>query len=270
MLAQLLEGFADLASSGLLLFGHAQSRKKADVTHPFGYGKELYFWTLISALIMLSITATFTFYFGFQRFLTPTPLHNTIWAYGVLLFTTCTNFYALSLSLKRLLGHKKITNIWSVFYHSSLIETKTALVLDLMGTSASFVGFFALILYAITGNTQFDGVGAMIIGIILALLAVILLLAVKDFLIGKSVSLQTIEIIKKATYRIEEVVAIQDIKAMHIGPETLLINIDIHAKNNLTTDELEKVIEQVKTEIRKDLPSAKHVQVELEEKQLSG
>lgn len=71
---------------------------------------------------------------------------------------------------------------------------------------------------------------------------------------------------EKAAHKIPEVVAIQDIKAMHIGPEALLINIDIHAKNNLTTDELEKVIDKVKEEIRKDLPSATHVQVELEEK----
>src|SRR5687768_12362924 len=67
MLSQALEGIADLASSGFLVLGLNRSRKKADSKYPFGYGRELYFWTLISALIMFSVTSTFTIYFGWQR-----------------------------------------------------------------------------------------------------------------------------------------------------------------------------------------------------------
>lgn len=264
MLAEALEGTADLVSSGLLVLGLSRSRKQADPTHPFGYGRELYFWTLISALIMLTITATLTFYFGFQRLLHPQPLHNTILANLVLLFTAGTNGYALSLSFKRLLHGRSIQRIWTIFYNSSLIETKTTFVLDLMGTTASVLGLVALVFYGLTKNPQFDGLGAITIGLALALFSMMLLLAIKDFLIGKGVSLQTVELIKKATARVEHVKSIQDLKATHAGPETIMINIEINAKDNLTTDQLEKMIDKVKDEIRKDLPSAKHIQVELE------
>jgi len=264
MLAQALEGITDLASSGLLLLGLSRSRKEADSSHPFGYGRELYFWTLISALIMLSITSTFTFYFGLQRFLHPEVIQSTYLAYIVLIFTAITNSYALSLSVRRLLKGRSINSLAKSFYHSSFIETKTSFVLDLMGFSASILGLISLSLYTITGNQRFDGFGAMVIGIFLAILSVILLSAVKDFLIGRGVSINTTEIIKNAAERLTHVKSVQDLKASHIGPEEIMINIEINAADNLTTDELEVLIDKVKGEIQKDLPSAKHIQVELE------
>lgn len=264
MLSQALQGAADLASSGLLLFGLNRSRKRADASHPFGYGRELYFWTLISAIIMLAFTSSLSIYFGWQRLINPEPLHNTFYAYAVLVFTTATNGYALSLSLRRLIHKKPLSKLWVVFYQSSLIETKSAFVLDLMGTSASIVGFVALVFYGLTNNARFDGWGAIAIGIVLATLAIILLTAVKDFLIGKSIPIQTIELIKKAAQKVPDVKSVQDLKATHIGPDKILINIEINVQNNLTTDELEKVIDDVKDEIKKDLPSTSHIQVELE------
>jgi cation diffusion facilitator family transporter len=264
MLSQALEGIADLISSGLLVFGLNRSRRKADATHPFGYGREMYFWTLISALIMLFITSTFITFFGWQKILHPEPLTNTYLTFIVLIFTSAVNGYALSLSYRRIVGNRSLTKIWKYFYHSSLIETKTAFVLDLMGTTASVVGLGAILLYVLTDDPRFDGYGAIAIGVILAFLAVFLLVAIKDFLVGKSVPLSTIEIIKNATHRITDVHSVQDLKAIHMGPDKILINIEINAKDDLTTNELEKVIDKVKDEIRKDLPSAGHIQVELE------
>jgi len=263
MLSQVLEGIADLACSGLLVFGLKRSKKKADRNYPFGYGKELYFWALISALIMLGITSTFTFYFGLNRFLHPESLQHTFWAYLVLIFTAGTNSYALSLSIKRLLEKKSFSKLRKIFHQSALIETKTAFVLDMMGTSASILGFIALMLYGITGNGQFDGLGAMIIGVVLGILSVVLLFAVKDFLIGKGVSLHILESIKKAAGRLPYVKSVSDIKAMHIGPDKLLIHIDVNFKDNLTPDELEAMTDKVKDEIRKDIPTATYIQIEL-------
>lgn len=264
MLAQALEGAADLTSSGLLVFGLRRSRKKADITHPFGYGRELYFWTMISALIMLAITATLTIHFGIDRYLNPRPVKNTLIANVVLALTVVTNGYALSLSLRRLLSDKPLSKIWAIFLSSPLIETKTALILDLMGTVASVIGLASLCFYALTGNSHFDSIGAVLIGLVLAFFAIVLLLAVKDLLIGKGVSRQTLEIIKNAATKVEHVRSVQGLRATHTGPESIMINIDINAHNDLTTDQLEKVIDKVKTEIKKDLPQASHIQVELE------
>ncbi len=264
MFSEALEGVADLVSSGLLVLGLNRSRKKPDANYPFGYGRELYFWTLISALLMLTLTSSLTIFFGWHRLFDPEPVVNTNLASLVLLLSMITNGYALSLSVRRLLNKKPLRRLWTIFYNSSLIETKTSFVLDLMGTSASVLGFFAILLFTITRDAWFDSLGAIAIGISLAVFAFFLLIAIKDFLIGKSVPIQTIDVIKNAVHRVKAVNSVQDLKATHMGPDTIMINIEINVTDNLTTDQLEKIIDRVKDEIRKDLPSASHIQVELE------
>ena len=94
MVTQVLEALSDLTASGFLLIGLARSMRKEDKTHPFGYGREIYFWTLLSALIMFGITSTLSFYFGWVRFNNPEPIQNINLALLVLMITFITNFYA--------------------------------------------------------------------------------------------------------------------------------------------------------------------------------
>ena len=94
MVAQALEGGADLLSSGLILIGVKMSKRPADKRHPYGYGRELYFWTFVSGLATFGVTATLSFYFGLRRFLSPEPVHHLAAAYAVLLFTVFSNGYA--------------------------------------------------------------------------------------------------------------------------------------------------------------------------------
>ncbi|MBI2011180.1 cation diffusion facilitator family transporter [Candidatus Daviesbacteria bacterium] len=263
MLSQALEGGADLISSGLLVIGHKRSAKEADVAHPFGHGREMYFWAMLSALVMLGVTATLSFYFGLQRFLHPSPLENIYLAYIVLTITIFTNGYALFLSVKRLMGRKNYLNIKEAFFHSPLIETKTTLILDLMGTLASILGLIALVLYFITGDLRYDGLGAMIIGIMIGVFSLLLLLSVFDLIIGKSASHLTKAQIRQAVLSIPEVKSILSLKTLHLGPENLMANIDVHLEDNLTTDQIEKIIEKVKFNVKEAVPSVSQIQIEL-------
>lgn len=264
MYTQVLEAFADIASSGFLLIGLQRSLHKEDKTHPFGYGREIYFWCLLSALIMFGITSTSSFYFGLQRFQKPEPVHDLNLAILVLLITLFTNAYAFFLSLKRLLRKRTINHIVKIFYRSSLVETKTTFILDLMGTAASLLGLIALLIYALTGDLRYDGLGAMLIGITLGVFSIFLLMGIRDLLIGKSASYETEEKIREAALRVQEVEGVLDLKTLHMGPEKLLVNLDVHMDARLGTRELEKLIDKIKTEIRKEVPSVRYLQVELE------
>ncbi len=188
MLSQALEGMSDLLASGLLIIGLARSTRASDKNHPFGHGRELYFWTLISSLVMLSVTATLSIYFGWKRFLNPEPLSNINLAYLLLAITIGTNGYALWLSIKRLSFKEPKWKIWSVFSNSPLVETKATFVLDLMGTFSSILGLLALLGYKILGDERLDGLGAILIGAMLAIFALLLIISVKDLLVGRSVS----------------------------------------------------------------------------------
>ena len=264
MLTQVLEGVADLASSGFVLFGFHRAQQKEDDLHPFGYGTEIYFWSFLSAIIMFGLTSTLSFYFGFQRFIHPETIKNLNLALIILVITFFTNGYAFVLSFLRLLKKRPPKHIFRIFYRSSLAETKTTFILDLMGTLASLLGILALTIYAITGDLRFDGLGAMVIGVVLAIFSLFLVLGIRELLIGKRASAETELRIKEAALEVEGVRGILGIKTLHIGSEKLLVDLDVHMSSHLGTRDLELIMDKIKDRIRERVPSAKFIQVELE------
>ena len=264
MLSEFFQGLADLTAAAFLMVGYKRSRKKADNLHPFGHGKEIYFWTLISAVVMMTFTATASFYVGLIRFLNPEDITHIEFGYGTLLITLVTNGYALSLSARRLLKNKPLKQLPQLFMNSSVVTTKNALVLDLMGTTASSLGLVSLLLYQLLGEKRFDGVGAMIIGVTTAILAFVLIIGIKGLLVGERAAPQIEEKIKTATLSIPQVKEVLDLRTMQIGSEKLLVNIDVHMQDGLTTDELEALIDKIKQRIREKVSSIRYVHVELE------
>ena len=264
MLAEFFQALADLVAVTFLLVGLKSADKKPDKQYPFGYGKEIYFWTLISAIIMISITATASFYFGLKRLLNPEEINHIYLAYLVLVLALLANGYSFSLSLRRILGKKSIKNFFRVFMDSGLTATKNTFALDLMGAAAAFLGLLSLILYQFTGALWFDGLGAMAVGMVMAIFAALLIFGVKGFLIGKRASPETEKQIKTVVMELKEVKEILELKTMQIGPEKLLVNLDIHIKDGMSTTEIEVLIDTIEEKISKVTPSAHHIQVELE------
>ncbi len=264
MATEVLEGIADLVASGALVLGVQRAKSRANKYFPFGYGREVYFWTFLSAVIIIGITSTFSIYFGLQRFFNPRTIHNLPATYAVLILTTLTNAYAFRLSYKRLRSKTHIGSILYAFLRSSLIETKTTFVLDFVGTSASLVGLVALILYQLTGDKRLDGIGAIGIGIILIIFGFLLILGIRDLLIGKSASDETLKRIKKVSLSLPEIKKVLDLKTMHIGSDRLLVNMEVSMDQDMKTEEIAKIIDKVKEKIRDEIPTVKHIQVELE------
>jgi len=264
MLTQVLEGASDLIASGLLLIGLRRSMKKEDKTHPFGYGREIYFWTLLAALVMFAITSSTSIYFGWKRFQNPEHVNNLNIALISLLITVATNGYAFFLSLRRLLRNRSLKHIARIFLRSSLIETKATFTLDLMGTLASLFGIVALAIYYFTNDARWDGIGAIAIGFMLAFFSIVLVLGIRDLLVGKSASAVTEEKIRKAALQLKEVEKVLDLKTLQIGPERLLVNLDVQMNDHLSTPQLEILIDKIKEKIRREVPYVKYVQVELD------
>ena len=170
----------------------------------------------------------------------------------------------MSLSLKRLLRKKPIDKIWSIFTHGALIETKASLVLDFTGVLASLLGIITLLLYQFTGNARYDGLGAMLIAVILGILDIYLIRRAKDLLVGRSASPDTENNIMIAVKSFEEVEGVLDLRTLHIGPEKLMINLEVNFIDNLNTDEIEILIDKIEEKIKVRVPSATNIQIELE------
>lgn len=264
MNAELLQGFADLVAVGLLIIGLHQARRPADRGHQFGYGKESYVWTLFAALIMFVLTAGFSFYFGLQRVLSPQDISLPWVAVTILTVGLVSNSYAFSLSWRRLVGRKNWRRIVNIFFRSTLAETKTAFVLDLAGTVAAALGLLSLLAYFLIGDARLDGFGAMLIGVSLAVFAGILIAGIKDLLVGRSASPELAKKIVAAALVTPEVEEVLDLRTMLLGPDQLLVNIEVHMNGHLTVNQAERLLDHIKNNIQHAVPEVRHIQVELE------
>ncbi len=264
MFSQALQGIADLITTSFLLLGVHKSRRVASPTHPFGYGRELFFWVLISSLFAFLVSGGIASARAIIDIVAGSSIDSVTVALAALLFGLCTNGYSLSNSIRRLNQGKTGKSYWQYLLHSSLVETKMTLLVDLMGTLAAALGLIALSLYQLTGNVLFDSVGALVIGLLTATGALFVIIDLHDLIVGRSPHPQTIELIRRTALHVHGVQDVLDLRAMTIGSGKILVILEIHFKDQLTTDEIEQITDDIKDAVKKREPQVSRVQVEAE------
>ena len=264
MVAGLLQGLANIVVDIMLFFGFKRSRKRSNRHHPFGYGMEMYFWAMMAGVFTFFVMAGLAIYFGVRQILNPEVLSNIYLAYIALSVGAITNSYAFTVSYRGMMDGRPLHRFRQVFANSSQAASKTTMVADLMGTSSALLGLIALGIYGITGNLVFDGIGATLIGIILGVLALVLIFDLRDLVTGRSAPVEVQDRIRQITTSHPAVEQVLDLKTMVVGPEKLLVNIEVHIRDNLDTDAIERVMDEIKLSLRHKLPQIVHIQVELE------
>ena len=218
----------------------------------------------MAGVSLFVLTGTLSLFFGIDRLLHPEPLSHLGLAFAALIVGLTTNTYAFLLSLRRLRGSHTGPRFWHRLRHSSLVETKATLILDVLGALASVFALLALTLYALTGQSMFDGIGSVLVGLTTAVLAIALIMSVKDLLVGRSATSEIEERIRQAALEIKGVKKVLDLRTMYLGSEQLLVNIEVHMAGGLETQQLERLIDQIKHHISVRVPIVSHIQVELE------
>lgn len=265
LLAESFEGAADLMATGLLLIGLKISKKRKNAKYPFGYGKALFLWTLISAIIILFFGAGLSIWFGLQRFLDPEKIEYIWLAYLALCISIVSNGYSFLQSSKRLLFEQESKQIFHIILNSVHVESKNTLVLDLTGTLAALFGLISLILYQLTGWMHFDGLGGMIIGTIIGFSAIVLIWGIKPFLIGKRAPLELEQQIEKIALKVEGISKITGLETMYIGSERLLVHLDVHMPQAQNIHEIEVILKTVRDRLTKAIPIIYSLQIEPKE-----
>ena len=264
MFAQGLQGFADLATTSLLLLGVHKSRRAASPTHPFGYGRELFFWVLIASLFAFLVSGGIASIRAVHQILETSFIDSTYLAIGALVFGALTNSYSLSNSLRRLTQGLEGVSLWQHLRHSSLVETKMTLLVDLMGTLSAVLGLTAMLLYQATGDVIYDGLGALVIGLFTAAGALFVMIDLHDLIVGRSPHPATIEKIRKTALKVKGVKDVLDLRAVTIGSDNILAILEIHFKDNLSTDKIEQLTDEIKKRVQDTVPEVSRVQVEAE------
>lgn len=245
MVVQALEGFAGFCSVVMLLLGNKRANRRATKLHPFGYGKELYYWSTIAAFAIVILVAVLAFRSGYHHFVSGT-VHHSWAAFVALSIALVSNAYSLWTGFGKLLEEQSPKDVIKIFMNSPLIAPKNTVVLDAMGSLAATVGLVSLGVYAATGNTAFDGIGAMTMGVVLAISAVMLLLSVRTLVLGQGAPKELERRLRDAARDVTEVRHILGMRTMMIGSDKMLVNVEVHLRDGMNTDQVEAVVAKVK------------------------
>ncbi|MGI9647021.1 MAG: cation diffusion facilitator family transporter [Acidimicrobiia bacterium] len=269
--AMLAEGFHSTADSGNQLFllrGAAVSRYAPNVTHQFGRGKELYFWSLMVAVFLFVGGAVVSFFEGWERFRHPEETTNLAWSLGVLaaaaVFEIVIAFWPALKEFNRRRGSRRA---WRAIRESKDPALMVVLVEDSAAVLGVFIAASGILMAEWTGNPRWDGAASMSIGVLLAVVAFLVAYEVKSMLVGESASRQVRSEIRAAVLSHQNVKSIGRLLTMHMGPTDIVVNLDVDFKDGLATSEIESTIDQIEAAVREAAPAASHIFVEPESRQ---
>ena len=269
--AMLSEGIHSLVDTGnqlLLLLGLKRSRRPADENHPFGHGKELYFWSLVVAIVLFGVGGGMSFYEGITHILHPSELTDPTWAYATLavglLFEGASWFIALR-ELRKVNGE---VGLWKAVRASKDPAVFVVLVEDSAALAGLVIALVGIWLGHHYQNPTFDGAASVAIGVVLAVVAVFLALESRALLIGESTDPETVRAIQRLAEADPDVVRSGRPLTMHLGPNEVLLNLNLRFRPDMRAGEIPAVVDRLEQAIRAAHPEM--TQIFIEAKALRG
>ncbi len=262
MLSEGIHSVVDTGNELLLLFGIRQSKQPADDSHPFGYGQELYFWTLIVALFIFAIGGGMSVYEGINHVQHPEPLTDHFWNYVVLGLAVLFEGYSWNVALQEFLASKNEDSFWAAIRASKDPTIFTILFEDTAALIGLFVAFLGVFSGHLLGNVYLDGVASIVIGIILCGVAILLASESKGLLIGEGADATTVTSVKEITNNDPAVEKVIKVLTLHFGPQEILLNLEIKFVDDLETEELAIAIERLESSINSQHSDIKNIFIE--------
>ena len=263
LLAETIHSAADTGNQLLLFFGGQRARKSATPEHPFGYGRERYFWSFAVALVLFSMGGMFALYEGIQKFRDPHDVESLGVAVVILVVAIALESFSLRTAVKESNHVRQPGTSWWRFIRGTKQPELPVVLLEDVGALVGL--FFALggVLTAhFTEDARWDAVGSISIGILLVVIAIVLAVEMKSLLIGESASADAREAIVTAIESSAHVDQLIHLRTEHIGPDEILVGAKVEYASTLSADELVAAINATEDAIRAAVPDATVIYLE--------
>ncbi|KFF59295.1 cation diffusion facilitator family transporter [Cryobacterium sp. MLB-32] len=262
MLAEGVHSVADAGNQLLLLLGGRKAKKRADLEHPFGYGRERYVYAFVVSIILFSIGGVFSLYEGVNKLQHPHPLENAWVPILVLLIAMGLEGFSLRTAVKES-NHLRGDENWVQFVrHAKAPELPVVLLEDVAALTGLVFAFLGVGLTVITGDPVWDAIGTIGIGLLLVLVAVILGIETKSLLVGEGASEQDVEAIHAAILAGPETTHIIHLKTLYLGPDEILVGAKIAVDSDKRFSAVAADINAVEERIRAAVPLARVIYIE--------
>jgi cation diffusion facilitator family transporter len=260
MLTEGVHSLVDSTNQLLLLYGQKRAAKPPDALHPVGYGRELYFWSFVVALLVFALGAGVSVYEGIVHLREPEPAVSPLIAYGVLVVAFLLEAGSTLAAFRAFDAARGGKSWWA-----ALTDTKDAtVVIVLLENGAAMAGLViagvGLALSQITGNPHFDGIASVVIGLILGLVAMFLAREAKGLLIGEAASPELIAALRTAATR-DGVTGIGEIVTIHNAPNQIVVAMNVDFDNRLGASDVERIIDTIETDVRAGYPDVTRIYV---------
>ena len=250
MLAEAIHSFADTSNQGLLILGGKMAKKERSKEHPFGYGRERYFWAFVVAMIIFSLGSVFAIYEGIDKLLHPHALNDHFWAIGILSIAIVLELFSLRTAVIESKKIKGEMTWWEFIRKSKVPELPVVLLEDIGALVGLVLALVGIGLAMITGNVAYDAIGSLSIGILLGIIAVILGIEMRSLLLGESASEETIKKLETCIGQHPDVCQLIHMRTEHIGPEELLVAVKVELSGELDTEGVAKAINSIEESMR--------------------
>jgi len=268
MMAEALHSVADTTNQIFLLLGLRFYKRPASAKHPFGYGKERFFWSFIAAIFIFGVGATYAIYEGIEKLRHPHAPTNLKWAYLVLAISFALESGSIGLAIYQEVkeAHHEGLSFFDYIRESKDPTAKTVLFEDSAALLGILIATAGLLLteYQVGGavGAYWDGVASIAIGLVLAVVAFALARSSRGLLLGEAANPKVVQAITRAIESHPNVEKVVELLTMHLAPKEILINAHVKLRPDLLTGDIESTVEDIEKRIKEAEPKVERIFLE--------
>ncbi len=262
MLAETVHSVADTANQALLFLGAARARREPTPEHPFGYGRERYFWSFVVALVLFSLGSLFAISQGIDKLNHPHSVESPGWAIGVLCVAMLLEGSSLRVAVREANRVRRGESWWVFVRRAKTPELPVVLLEDLGALLGLLFALAALGLSIAFDEPRFDALGTIAIGTLLGIIAIVLASEMKSLLIGEAASARDLAAIRAAIEASPHFRRLIHLRTLHIGPEELLVGAKLELDPDLDFAAVAGAIDTIEANVRGRVPAARVIYIE--------
>jgi cation diffusion facilitator family transporter len=262
MLSEAIHSMVDTGNESLILFGIKKSKKKADESRPFGYSKELYFWSFIVSILIFAVGGGISFYEGIIHLQHPHLIESPMWNYIVLGIAFLFDGISLIIAFRAFNKHRGKSSFWNTVRRSKDPTFFVVLFEDIADVTGVIVAFMGIYFGQRFQNPIYDGIASIIIGCLLTLVSIVLTTESRSLLMGETASPNKLQSIVEIVESSQEVEKVIENLSMVLGPQEILLVLKIMFKSGISSDDVVKASKMIRYNIQKNFSEFKQIYIE--------
>jgi len=259
MLSEAIHSLVDTGNGALILLGIRNSRKPPDFEHPFGHGRELYFWTLMVGVLIFGVGGGMSVYEGLTHLTNPKPIEDAKWSYIVLGLSAVFESISWYFGWKAFSKERRGRGVFEVIHNTKDPTSFSVLLEDsaaLLGLAVALLGIF---LSKSLNQPYFDGGASIVIGVLLCTIAIVMVHESRGLLIGEGVDRKTLQNLRAIVEGDEDVAHVQHLHTIYQGPRTVLMVVELRFHDSISAVDVRKAVRRLEANIQERYPEIKYV-----------